>query len=247
MPVFGYVGTPGSGKTYAAVERVLKDLKRPGTVVYSNAYIGRRLTMEAAGSSYGPLRKIGRAFVADPRVHLLGDFSDLFALGVKRDEFGDPIDPDCREIVVLLDELGLWAPSRMWADLPTGMLNTWPQSRKSGLTIIYTAQYIDQIDKLIREVTETVTFCRRIGPQNRAVGFVRTEWRPKDVDKPGRHKRLSWSYSRFRQSVADRFDTYRPIDLPAHLLELHGTDGPAGRRRRPAAAGRESSGARIAS
>lgn len=133
----------------------------------------------------------GRGFVADPAVKLLSSWEQLEALRVHRDELGavhrtklveDGVDDkgtqlyraerdcdvwDCKGcskgITVLIDELNLWAPSRLWEKLGLGVLQRWAYARKDGLDIIWSAQHEARIDKVAREVTEHIWSCNGIG------------------------------------------------------------------------------------
>jgi hypothetical protein len=57
------------------------------------------------------------------------------------------------DALVLLDELNLWMPSRVWARMPGQLLWKWAQVRKHGLDIWYTSQHIKRVDKVVRELT----------------------------------------------------------------------------------------------
>src|SRR5439155_11109109 len=90
----------------------------------------------------------GRGFIPNRAVSVLKSWDDLIALKVKRDEFGKPHRDGCtiircngcsNGITVLIDELNLWAPSRLWQELGIGVLNRWAYVRKDGLEIIWTA------------------------------------------------------------------------------------------------------------
>jgi hypothetical protein len=126
----------------------------------------------------------GLGFVSDPAVKVLTSWSQLEALRVHRDELGkvhrtklietgedDDGSPtytsarDCevwncegcsKGITVLIDELNLWAPSRLWEKLGLGVLQRWAYARKDGLDIVWSAQHEARIDKVAREVTEGI-------------------------------------------------------------------------------------------
>jgi hypothetical protein len=133
----------------------------------------------------------GDGFIAARDANLLTSWSQLEALRVHRDELGvahrvkvvelgedDKGNPvydtaracavyDCpgcsKGITVLIDELNLWAPSRLWAELGIGVLQRWAYARKDGLDIVWSAQHEARVDKVAREVTEHIWSCTAIG------------------------------------------------------------------------------------
>jgi hypothetical protein len=114
----------------------------------------------------------GRAFVRDDNTHLLTSWEQLMELRVFRDEFGIAHKRGCKMLVckgcskgitVLIDELNLWAPSRLWQETGIGVLNRWAYARKDGLDIYWTAQHEARIDKVAREVTEHIWACTKMG------------------------------------------------------------------------------------
>jgi hypothetical protein len=142
---------------------------------HAHKSVGRRFVvrsplMDRHAQEFGYRR--GKAFVRDPNTHVLTSWDDLMELRVFRDEFGIPHKRGCRMllckgcskgITVLIDELNLWAPSRLWQETGIGVLNRWAYARKDGLDIFWTAQHEARIDKVAREVTEHIWACSKIG------------------------------------------------------------------------------------
>lgn len=60
---------------------------------------------------------------------------------------------------ILLDEAGIWAAARDWSHLPKEMISMLAQSRKAGLDLLYTAQYFDMSDSLMRNLTANAFKC----------------------------------------------------------------------------------------
>lgn len=54
--------------------------------------------------------------------------------------------------VVLLDEINLWMPARVWAKVPGSMLHKFAQVRKAELDIWATAQHPSRVDRVVREL-----------------------------------------------------------------------------------------------
>jgi hypothetical protein len=59
-------------------------------------------------------------------------------------------------MTVLIDEINLSFPSRMWSKIPGWVLYFWSQTRKFGLDIYYTSQSLKRVDTVIREITNYV-------------------------------------------------------------------------------------------
>jgi hypothetical protein len=70
---------------------------------------------------------------------------------------------DERGAIVLLDELGLLLFSRNFAKNDEALLRTFVLHRKKGIHLFYTAQYLDQVDKVVRELTNERVYCCAIG------------------------------------------------------------------------------------
>jgi len=70
---------------------------------------------------------------------------------------------DDRGAVLLLDELGLLLFSRNFAKNDESVLKTFVLHRKKGIHLWYSAQYFDQVDKVVREVTNEKVFCCSLG------------------------------------------------------------------------------------
>jgi hypothetical protein len=70
---------------------------------------------------------------------------------------------DERGAIVLLDELGLLLFSRNFAKNDEALLRTFVLHRKKGIHLFYTAQYLDQVDKVVRELTNERVYCANLG------------------------------------------------------------------------------------
>jgi hypothetical protein len=70
---------------------------------------------------------------------------------------------DERGAIVLLDELGLLLFSRNFAKNDEALLRTFVLHRKKGIHLFYSAQYLDQVDKVVRELTNERVYCANLG------------------------------------------------------------------------------------
>lgn len=77
---------------------------------------------------------------------------------------------------VVVDEANLWTSSRQWSKIPAEVLSSWAQSRKRGLSFIFTAQHEERVDKIIRELSDWVLLCERPGVVPRWVPLFRVQW-----------------------------------------------------------------------
>lgn len=63
------------------------------------------------------------------------------------------------DAVVLLDEAGIFLNSRDFKNTSKQLLYDLAQSRKSGTDLFWTAQYCDQVDRFLRELTQLYYHC----------------------------------------------------------------------------------------
>lgn len=121
-----YLGLPGAGKTYALIVRLKKALSRPwnrNRRVYSNMPLDEEY-----------LRKITKW---QGELIYLYDWEDMV---------------NATNAIIIIDELNLWMPSRVWNKVPGPLLYKWAQVRKSGLEVWFTAQAVSRVDKVVREL-----------------------------------------------------------------------------------------------
>jgi hypothetical protein len=71
-------------------------------------------------------------------VFMLEDYSDFLA---------------ARDGLVLIDEMNLWLPARVWQAVPGAMLWKLGQVRKEGLDLWWTSQHPKRVDPVVRELT----------------------------------------------------------------------------------------------
>lgn len=142
MAVEGYVGWHGDGKTYNAVLRVLTLMEE----------------LHAAAAKQGR-----------PAPQL---WSNATIVGARRfdtwDEMNELLEQAVAErlrVVLLVDEAGKWLSARFFNKLDPRVLTVLQERRKvgAGLDWFWTAPHYEHVDRLLRDVTQLVHVCRRIG------------------------------------------------------------------------------------
>lgn len=148
-------------------------------------------------------------------------WESLMSIARDRDEWGNP---HKRGIVMLIDEINMWAPSRKWAEIPMEVLYQWSHNRKHGLEIWWSSQREARVDKALREVTQLAYWSVGIGPRKAPLFFWRREYVPQpDVTDPTaatpQLEGAFWtsSFMRNKRSRYRHYDTYEPIKPSAHL------------------------------
>lgn len=138
--------------------------------------------------------------------------------------------------VVLLDEAGVMFNSREWMEFPPGLGTLMAQGRKLRVDVVYTSQFIDQVDKTLRELTE-VAHKVRAWPAPTVLGretgrrpllLIVSSYRPANVDNP--EKRLGRSVLLYRRKRERWYDTDELV-MPLAAI-LASADARASRRRR---------------
>jgi len=188
----GYVGLPGSGKTYALAARGLNAL-RSGRRVFSNFGLQGSLPIDA------------------------WDHNNM-----GKPEKGKNPDNPCTcgscfvsisKAVILLDEINLWAPSRLWNELPLGLMHRWAQIRKYETMILWSAQHEARVDKVVRELTGFIWECQTNWNRRK---FILRAYEPNDFRKQSA-KALETKKLKLRRSIASAYDTLEIVGTGTHL------------------------------
>lgn len=123
--VEGYLGLPGSGKSFTMGADAYNLRQRyPGMPVFTN------IPLNLPGN--GP-------------IYEMNDWEDLV---------------NAENGLVILDEVNLWMPARVWAKVPAALLWKLAQVRKSGLKVLWTAQSHKRVDTVLRELTFHTHVCK---------------------------------------------------------------------------------------
>ena len=222
---------------------------------------------------YDAVFRRGRGFVPDAGLLRLTGWQQIVAIqqghdafGVRHrmalqgtgryDEDGEEVCvsvPVCRSwdcggcskgVTVIVDEVNQWAPSRYWQKIGMAVLIRWANSGKDGLRIVWTAQSLNRVDKVLREVTDFVWTCRAYGgvissPFGKFHGqiFTRRKYYPVEVTDKNMviegegaqraggavrgYRRYWWVGAMGRlHDVADHYDTLEHVALAAHLRSV---------------------------
>lgn len=180
--VEGFIGLPGSGKTYLLAKKGLDDMKK-GKIVYANFHL--------EGAIY---------------------FSKLIdvILIIKRKLLAK----EEIKMTILIDEINLSFPSRMWAKVPGWVLYFWSQTRKFGLDIYYTSQSLKRVDTVIREITNYVWIVQQfVFGYHRASMII-----PEDIDIQ-KKVILERNYFRLDKNIFSKYNTYEILELTEEFLQ----------------------------
>jgi len=111
----------------------------------------------------------------------------------------------------LLDEVHMFMGSRSWQSVPSSMLMALAMGRKNVVDVHWTAHTLERVDKVLREITHELVFCRRLpGPFIAQTTFT-----------PGA-KRGSFRVVKIRPEIYGLYDT---------LETISGAGGSSGRGR----------------
>ena len=118
---------------------------------------------------------------------------------------------------IVVDEINLLAPARYFDSFPPELAYFWAQSRKFGLTICYTSQAIERVDKIIREITNYCYQMKAFGPL-----YWYKEYQPLELVQStglvGSKGMRGGGVGYFDKKVYSFYDTFESIQIPQHVL-----------------------------
>lgn len=118
-----------------------------------------------------------------------------------------------RKGVILIDEINLSFPSRIWDKLPPQFLYFWSQTRKMELDIYFTSQHPDRVDKVPKEISNWAWWVSKM-----PFGFhFARKYLPEHINKAKR-KNYQFMFFRRKKNIMDSYNTMELIELPEHLL-----------------------------
>jgi len=123
-----------------------------------------------------------------------------------------------RQGVILVDEINLICPSRAWEALPVELYQLWSHERKFGLMIYWTAQSVNRVDKIIREITHYVYDCKKLPIK----GFAIRKYEPQDLmkDELRRPRAFSFKLKLFRKKTFLQYNTFEGIEVPEYIKTI---------------------------
>lgn len=121
-----------------------------------------------------------------------------------------------RNGVILIDEINLSFPSRIWDKLPPQFLYFWSQTRKMQLDIFFTSQHPDRVDKVPKEISNWGWWIVKL-----PFGFhMARKYLPEHITKE-RRRNYEIRFFKRKREVMLAFNTMELIELPKHLLEKY--------------------------
>lgn len=160
--IVGYVGTPGSGKSYEAVKKILDNLKS-GRVVCTNIdgmdnETSQQYIKDQLDLSDSQFKERFRYLTKDEVMNFWGTESvDLGAFGTTEKKI---CPSGC---LIVLDEAHKYFNSRDWQSSTNRLFSDWASThRHEGYDLVLVTQDIEKIDKQCRSLIEWTYFFRKI-------------------------------------------------------------------------------------
>lgn len=100
-----------------------------------------------------------------------------WARGLRAGHVGSLLDlVELSNCSVLIDEAQKWASAREWAAMPSSVLSAWQESRKDGLSLVFTTQHESRVDVVLRQLVDEVALCTRVPYIPRRMPLFRVQW-----------------------------------------------------------------------
>lgn len=172
----GYVGTIGAGKTTLAVQHSMMLAKARNAVLLSNIPVicgqyckeGPRMQLV---TGKGPLKKTLPVFgPPDPATRQHEIEHDTLPMNDAGLDLGEltrrafRLRDEQRGLVLLMDEVGVIMPARLWKEFSVALMWVLQQSRKLACEWIWTAQDPSFVDHQLRSLTAVVHYVRSYPP-----------------------------------------------------------------------------------
>jgi len=211
------VGTIGAGKTTLAVQHAMMLARARDAVLLANIPV-------VCGSTC----KAGTHGFEHRLLPMNDDGIDLAALTGMAFRLRD----EQRGLVLLMDEVGVVMPARLWKDFSVALMWLLQQSRKLACEWIWTAQDPSFVDHQLRSLTSVVHYVRAYPPPSvwrRVKGkrpwlMISAAYTPTnaprangEVSARGAEKRLGRRVVRYRRAWEAAFDTDGVVLPSRHL------------------------------
>lgn len=200
-PIHAYVGANGSGKSAGAVWDTLPTLEQGRPVLSTVRLLDYGDPRPCPGCDL-PGCERGHA-AAHPLWVPFRDWTQLL---------------DAEHCDVIMDEVTGVASSRESQSMPSVVANFLVQLRRRDVVLRWTAPNWARADKIIRECTQAVTYCR---------GLMPTTAVDDDGDRMWRHRRL-FRWKTYDAADFDEFTEGKRTDVKPHVSDWHwGPGSPA--------------------
>ena len=216
MTIEGYTGMVGSGKTYAAVMETYRRRKRdPHMPVMTNLtrldlpgdpvhYLWEHANDEAM---FDAMARFNSCECPSPRDH---EARELFG-----DMRGCPQRP---QATMLLDEVGVFLPARVWNRMPPELSRKWNQVRKDRIDLLWTCVRAPNVVKDLRDITMRTAWCeswKGVGALIPGLGFFTQTWYSYTAVGDKRYRESGGGLKRFRPGLASElYDTMGKVKSP---------------------------------
>jgi len=154
----GYVGTIGAGKTTLAVQHSLMLAKARDAFLLSNIPV--RCAKTCRGRTSASIERPDGCVLDHALLPMADDGVDLGSLTVTAFRLRD----QSRGLVLLMDEVGVIMPARLWKEFSVALMWVLQQSRKLACEWIWTAQDPSFVDHQLRSLTAVVHYVRAYPP-----------------------------------------------------------------------------------
>lgn len=118
------------------------------------------------------------------------------------------------KMTILIDEINLSFPSRMWNKIPGWVLYFWSQTRKFGLDIYWTSQAFARVDKVIREISNYIWIVKPLPFRIR----VASQIVPEDMEHV-KKQILERQFFVFDKKIYSKYNTYEILELQEEFLK----------------------------
>ena len=177
--IIGFAGTPGSGKTYEAVQKITDNLKM-GRVVYTNI----------DGMSDPVCLEMIKSYceLSDLALARLLHFLEPNQLA----DFWMHIEPGC---LVVLDEVQKVFSSREWQTSKNNQFASWASThRHNGFDVVLITQAIERVDSAVRSLLEWTYVFRKVNFFGSAVQKKYLCWSYGGDDTSGEPLKKTWRH-----------------------------------------------------
>jgi hypothetical protein len=122
-----------------------------------------------------------------------------------------------KRLVVIVDEVDLYAPNNKTTAMPMFARAKIKQCRKFGLDFIWITQHESMLNPMLIHLTNTIWVCNSwFGGKM----FVAKCYEPREIRKKDKH--LDKRIYRFKLDIAESYDSLEVLEVDAHLADKPG-------------------------